>query len=215
MIPDESFFQLLESRLSGLVPGEPVEVVGEWSTTTRKTYLSQKEEGSGTGPFVEVEDRRWKGTLSSRTTVTGINFLATATKVYWAKASALALTLPVDVSLHAYAGRVEGRATFTAGIGGAGLPGVPVAAPTNLYEVCAPGPRTLSTGRVVTLARVDGVAFVALILPDTVVRMGRNHLWRLREQVASSLPKEIRELLTRRRSGEIHVAEAGGRELRR
>jgi hypothetical protein len=35
--------------------------------------------------------------------------------------------------------------------------------------------------------------------------MGRNHLWRLRDDVASSLPTDIRELLTRRRSGDFDL----------
>jgi hypothetical protein len=209
MIPDHPFFHLLDSSLSGRIPSETFEVVGGWSTKTRKTYQSEKQNGTGVGPFVEVEDRRWHGTLSCRTTATGIMFLVTATKVYWAKAPTVALTLPVDVSLHAYAGREGNRATFIAGLGGAGLPGVPVAAPTDLDEVCSSGPVRLSVGRVVTLACADGAAFVAVALPGVVVKMGRNHLWRIRDDVASVLPADIRDLLTRRRSGDFDVVGRG------
>ena len=205
MVPDYPFFQLLDSSLGGLIPSEPVEVLGDWSTKTRKAYQSENQRGTGVGPFVEVEDRRWHGTLSCRTTATGILFLLTPNKVYWAKAPTVGLTLSVDVSLHGYVGCASDRATFTAGMGGAGLPGVPVAAPAKLDDVCVPGPTPFSAGRVVTLAHADNAAFVAVVLPGSVVKMGRNHLWRLRDDVASSLPTDLRELLTRRRSGEFDL----------
>lgn len=205
MVPDYPFFRHLESSLGGLIPSEQVEVLGEWSTKTRKTYQSEKQQGSGVGPFVEVEDRRWHGTLSCRTSATGIIFLVTANKVYWAKAPTVAITLSVDVSLHGYAACASDRVTFTAGMGGAGLPGVPVAAPEKLDDVCVPRPTPFSAGRVVTLAHTDRVAFAAVVLPGSVVKMGRNHLWRLRDDVASSLPVDIRELLTRRRSGDFDL----------
>lgn len=205
LIPDDPFFRQLDSSLRPLIPSEPVEVVGDWSTNTRKTYQSEKQEGTGVGPFVEVEDRRWRGTLRCQTTATGILFLVTANKVYWVKAPTVSLTLSVDVSLHAYAGSTDNRATFSAGMGGAVLPGVPIATPVALDEVCTPGPTSFSAGRVVTLACADSAAFVAIVLPGVVVKMGRNHLWRIRDEVASSLPMDIRELLTRRRSGDFDV----------
>jgi len=211
MVPDYPFFLHLESSLGGLIPSEPVEVLGEWSTKTRKTYQSEKQQGSGVGPFVEVEDRRWHGTLSCRTAATGIMFLVTASKVYWAKAPTVALTLSVDVSLHGYTACASDRATFTAGMGGAGLPGVPVAAPAKLDDVCVPRPTAFSAGHVVTLARTDSAAFVVVVLPGSVVKMGRNHLWRLRDDVASSLPTDIRELLTRRRSGDFDLVTTRGK----
>jgi hypothetical protein len=92
-------------------------------------------------------------------------------------------------------------------MGGAGLPGVPVVLPAKLDDVCVASPTTFTAGRVVTLACTDSAAFVAVVFPGIVVKMGRNHLWRLREDVASLLTPEIRELLTRRRSGDF---EGGG-----
>ena len=205
MVQDNPFFRLLDSSLCGLIPGELVELLGEWSTKTRKTYQSEKQSGSGVGPFVEVEDRRWCGTLSCKVPVSGIMFLLTASKVYWVKAPTVALTLSVDVSLHGYAGYAEDRVTFTAGMGGAGLPGIPVAAPARLDNVCMGGMMTFTTGHVVRFAEIDSVAFVAIVLPGSVLKMGRNHLWRLRHDVASSLVPGIRELLTRRRTGEFNI----------
>lgn len=204
-VQDNPFFRMLDSSLSGLIPGEPVEVLGEWSTKTRKTYQSEKQSGSGIAPFIEVEDRRWRGTLSCRVAVSGIIFLLTASKVYWVKAPTIALTLSVEVSLHAYAGYAQDRVTFTAGMGGAGLPGIPVAAPARLENVCRSEMITFSTGRAVTLAEIDGVAFVAIVVPGTSLKMGRNHLWRFRQDVASSLVPDIRELLTRQRTGEFNI----------
>jgi hypothetical protein len=205
MVQDNPFFRLLDSSLSGLIPAEPVEALGEWSTKTRKTYQSEKQSGGGVGPFVEVEDRRWRGTLSCRAAVSGIMFLLTANKVFWAKAPTVALTLSVEVSLHAYAGYAGDRVTFAAGMGGAGLPGIPVEPPARLDDVCRGGPMTFTTGHVVTLAEMDSVSFVAIVLPGTVLKMGRNHLWRLRHDVALSLAPDIRELLTRQRSGEFDI----------
>jgi len=205
MVQDNPFFRLLDSSLTGLIPGEPVEILGEWSTKTRKTYQSEKQSGSGVRPFVEVDDRRWRGTLSCRVPVSGIIFLLTASKVYWVKAPTVALTLSVEVSLHAYAGYAEDRVTFATGMGGAGLPGVSVAVPARLDDVCRGGPMTFTTGQVVTLAEMDSVAFVAIVLPGTVLKVGRNHLWRLRHDVASLLASDIRELLTNRRSGEFDI----------
>jgi hypothetical protein len=208
MTPADPFFERLDSFLRERIPSEPVEVVGDWSAKTRKTYESEQQNGTGVGPFVEVVDRRWRGNLSCRSPATGIMFLVTATKVFWVKAPTVAATLPVDVSLHAYAGRAGNRATFAAGLGGAFLPGVPIVTPRKLDEVCVPVPSTFAFGRVVTLAHADSVAFVVVVFPENVVKMGRSHLWRLREHAAASLPKDLRELLTRRRSGEFDVSEA-------
>ena len=132
-------------------------------------------------------------------------FLLTASKVHWAKAPMIAPMLPVEVSFHAYAGSAGERSTFAARMAGAVLPGVPVATPASLADVCARGPRSFCTGRVVVLAQTEGAAFAAVVLPNGALKMGRNHLWRLRDDVASSLGPDIRELLTRRRSGNIEI----------
>ncbi len=205
MVSDSPFLSSLDSSLRELIPSEPIEVFGEWSTKTRKTYQSSKQKGSGVGPFLGVEDREWIGTLNCRTAASGIVFLLTTTKIYWVKAPVIALTLPVAVSLHAYAENAGDKATFTAGMGGAFLPGICIAAPTRHGEVCSPEPKGLTTGCVFTLAQTDSAAFVALALPGSVLRMGRKRLWRLRDNVASALTPDTRKLLTRRRSGEFDI----------
>lgn len=164
MVQANPFFRLLDFSLSGLIPREPVEVFGEWSTSTRKTYQSEMQRGGGVGPFVDVEDRRWRGTLRCPNAASGMAFLLTATKVYWAKAPTVASTLPVQVSIHAYAGYRGDRATFAAGMAGAVLPGVPVAVPVSLAGVCAGETILFHTGRVVAVAHTESAAFVAVVL---------------------------------------------------
>lgn len=170
--------------------------------------MSESQSGTGAGPIVEVVDRRWNGTLTSRTPATGILFLVTPITVYWTKAPTVATTLSVGVSLHVYAEYSPDRATFAAELGGAYLPGVSIAAPGQADEVCIGGPVTSTTGRVVTLAHTDDVAFVAIVLPSTVVRVCRTRLWRLRDDVASPLAVDVRTLLTRRRSGSFDISHA-------
>jgi hypothetical protein len=205
MVQENSFLRRLDSSLSGLIAHEPIEVLADWSTKRRKTYQSETQHGSGVGPFVEVEDRRWQGALHCPSDSSAILFLLTASKLHWAKAPMIAPTLPVEVSFHAYTECAGDRSTFSARMAGAVLPGVPVATPASLADVCARGPIPFRTGCVFVLAQTEGAAFAAVVLPDTALKMGRNHLWRLRDDVASSLGPDIRELLTRRRSGHIEI----------
>jgi hypothetical protein len=120
--------------------------------------------------------------------------------VYWVKAPMAAATLPIEVSLRAHAEYRPDMAMFAASMAGAGLPSVPVASGAKPSEVC-PLATNFLTGRVVTVADAKTAAFVVVILPRRVLKMGRNHLWRVRDEVASLLPMNIRELLTRRRTG--------------
>jgi len=196
----------LDSSLRELVPGESVEFGGQWVTSSRLTYKSEPQCGSGSGPFVEVVDLRWRGALTSAGPISGVAFLLTADNLYWAKAAEVSLTLPVDVSLHAYAEYTAERATLTASLGGAFLPGVPVAGCPDLAGACALGPNVLTTGRVTCLARANAAAFFVLLIQRGLLKVGRKRLWRLRDDVASSLPPGIRELLTHRRTGSVHYA---------
>jgi len=197
------FLDQLESSMCDLVPAEPVEFGGRWTTSSRQAYKSAGQIGSGSGPFVEVVDFRWHGALTSAGPFSGIAFLLTANSFYWAKAPEASLTLPVDISLHAYAEATTEGATFSASLAGAALPGVPVAGSVDLAGACALGPNVLITGRVVCLARTSAAAFFVVLIPRGLLKMGRKRLWRLRDDVASSLPAETRELLVHRRSGSI------------
>jgi hypothetical protein len=193
----------LDSSLGDLVPAESVEFGGEWVRSSRLTYKSEAQRGTGSGPFVEVVDLRWRGALTSAGPISGIAFLLTADNLYWAKAAEVSLTLPVDVSLHAYAEGTADGATLTASLGGAFLPGVPVAGCPDLAGACVLGPNLLTTGRVTCLARANSAAVFVLVIQRGLLKIGRKRLWRLRDDVASSLPPGLRELLTHRRTGSV------------
>lgn len=195
----------LDSALGEVIPGESVEFRGAWSTSSRRTYESEAQLGSGSGPFVEVTDLLWRGALTSSSAISGIAFLLTADNLYWVKAPDTALMLPVAVSLHSYTGFANRGATFAASLGGAYLPGVPVRGSAELAGQCALGASLLTTGRVTCLARANSAAFLVLVLQRGLLKVGRKHLWRVRDEIASSLPGGIRDLLTRRRSGVVQT----------
>jgi hypothetical protein len=198
------FFDELDASLAGLIPEEPVEFTGEWMRTERRTYQRAGQAGTGSGPFVDVVDQRWRGTLTGTVPIAGIAFLETNAELFWVKSSPAAAALPVDVSLHAYADYSPAQATFTAGLGGAGLPGVPVACGSDLAGSCTLGPHQCTTSRVVQLAQVDPTAaFAVLLIQGRFLKTGRGRLWRLREELSSSLPQRVREVLTRGRTGSI------------
>lgn len=203
----QPFFRALDAALSGIVAPKPVELRGAWSTSLRKTYRSAAQEGTGTGPFVDVQDTRWSGALSCAESIGGMGFLVTPDRIVWSKGSTVELAIPAVVCLSAHAGYREDRATFVAGLDGTGLPGIPVATDGCPTEACVVGPSRFETGRVVTVARIDPVTFAVLVLPGSILKMGRNHLWRVRDGVASHLPSRIREVLTRRRGGSLSTNE--------
>jgi hypothetical protein len=200
---DQSFLHVLDSAISSVVTTEPVEVWGEWSTSLRRTYRSEVQQNSGSGPFVEVEDKRWNGTLSCEEAVGGMGFLVSPNGIHWAKGPTIQHTLPASLSLHAYAACRADRASFTAGVAGTGLPSIPVEVGGCLTEACVLGPSRFNTGRVTALAQVGAVTFAVVIFPRAVLKMGRNHLWSVRNEVASQLPPRIRDLLTHGRGGDL------------
>jgi hypothetical protein len=146
---------------------------------------------------------RWHGALTSVGPISGIAFLLTAQDLYWVKAPEISLTLSVDMSVRAYAGYVTEDATFSASMAGACLPGVRVPVAVDTAEVCTVGPDVVTTGRVTCLAQVNSAAFFVLLFQRELLKVGRKRLWRVRDEIASSLPAAPRELLTHRRTGFI------------
>ncbi len=197
---------LIESvaeSLGAVVPAEPIEIRGSWSRSTRRTYQDAAQAGTGTGPFVEVVDLRWSGIADCTEPVAGIAFLHTPTSLYWVKSAPASARLDVEIGLHAYADRMPGRATFSAGFGRAWLPGVAVRCGPDPVAACAMGADHTATGRAHGVAQIDGNAFVVVLIPGALLQTGRNRLWRLRDESAVDLPADVRVLLTRGRSGEI------------
>ncbi len=149
---------------------------------------------------------RWHGTLACHAPIAGIAFIVVGADVFWAKSTPAAPALPVSVSFHAYAQDSENRATFAVRVGGAQLPGTAVACGADVVAACALGESRLATGRLEPLARVNGVDVFGLLIPGRLLTVGRHRLWRVRNEVASSLPPPVAEILTRRRAGSIRVA---------
>ena len=192
----------LDTALRDRIPAEPVEFAGEWSEASRRTYTSEAQLGTGAGPFMDVVDLRWRGALPGASPMGGMGFLLTSGNLYWAKAPEISPSISVDLSLHAYAQSKPGGATFTASIAGAYLPGVPVSVGSDLADACrVEQDPVIRTGRLSCLARAGSAAFFVLLFPRGLLKVGRKHLWRLRDEIASSLPAASRELLTRRRAG--------------
>ena len=196
-------FDEFEVSLAGLVPGQAVEFTGGWQPTTRRTYQTASQLGTGSGPFVDVLDFRWQGVLACDVPIVSIAFLLTATECLWAKSAPPSSRMDVEVSLHAYADYLQDRATFATSIGGAFLPGIPVAFNGDPTAVCSLGKTPLTTAHMETLAQTAEAAVVLLMLPAPVIEVGRKRLWRVREGLASSVPPRVRDVLTRRRSGSI------------
>ena len=195
----------MSSSLAGVVGEVEAEIRGEWSTIQRRTYENAAQSGTGVSPFVEVDDIYWRGTIECPVPLAGIAFLQTNSEIYWAKSGRPVQNPLVEISLHARAGYVERRATLATSLSGSFLPGVPVAFDGDLDASCAIGASHLVTGRAHRVAKVDYATFVVILLQKDVVKMGRKHLWHLRDELALALPEDTRRVLTRGRTGVIRL----------
>ena len=127
MVRRPALFDELDASLAAVVPREAVEFAGSWLPSERRTYQAAGHAGTGSGPLIDVLDLRWRGTLACAIPIAGIAFLVTVDDIFWVKSAPATPVQPVDVSFHAHATDSAGPATFTAGIGGSVLPGVPIA----------------------------------------------------------------------------------------
>ncbi len=200
MLRRPALFDELDASLAAVVPREAVEFAGIWLPSERRTYQAGHAD-TGSGPFINVLDLRWRGTLTCAVPIAGIAFLVTVDDIFWVKSAPATPVQPVDVSFHAHATDPAGPATFTAGIGGSGLPGVPVADGSAVMRARTLASHRLTTARVEQLAELDDAALCVLLLPGEAVRVGRHRLWHLRPNLATTLPPPVREILTRRRTG--------------
>jgi len=192
----------LASALAALGPSQTIPISGAWSTSRRKTYANPSQEGTGVGPFVEVVDARWRGTLTCAASLAGLAFLDTPAETFWVKALATGPNPTVGLSVHARAGHLPGRASFTGSLFGAVLPAVPFECgddPTQAFSVDS---TTMTTSSPHALAEVAGAALVILVFPKTLVNVGRNRLWHFRPDHASFLDGRL-GVLARGRTGTI------------
>lgn len=200
----------LDSSLSGVIASDPVTFAGAWQPPTRRT--DRQPDGRGTEVLVEGIHVQWTGSLTSRVPIVCVGLLLTRDTLFWVKSAPADVSQPVTVSLYAYADQsldkrvfALDKATFVPRVGDAGLPGVPVPRVADLSQACTLGVAEQFTGHLSCLASAPDVSFLALTLPGSVVKVGRNRLWHLRGDVAPLISPPVRELLTRRRSGSIPV----------
>jgi hypothetical protein len=59
------------------------------------------------------------------------------------------------------------------------------------------------------VAEVNGAAFVVIALQKSALKVGRNRLWRIREELTSSFPADLRQYFGRGRTGVLESNEAG------
>ena len=195
-----TWFDELNTSLGRVMPCEPVNLDGRWIPVTRRAYQSRSQLGSGSAPFVDVIDYRWKGTMSCSTPIAGVAFMHAGGTVRWSKSQPAMLTMPIDLSLSGYADYMPDRATFGATLGGATL-SAPFEHRGELAEAADVRRSALVTARVERIAHVAGATFFVLLLDGRFLQVGRHRLWRVKEDIASSLPPDVRELLTRKRNG--------------
>jgi hypothetical protein len=79
-----------------------------------------------------------------------------------------------------------------------------VAAGADLPSTCELGSGSAICGQPYVVARMGETAFVLVLLQGSLLRTGRNHLWRLRDELAWGLPMELRALLARGRAGDLY-----------
>jgi hypothetical protein len=192
----------IENALADVIPREQVALQGEWSAEHRRTYRSESQLGSGAPPFVDVVDRRWRGSLTAADAITGLAFLSTPHAVEWMKAPEASQHLGVSVLLRAYANFDAGQVYFHAGFATTFFHAVSVSTHSATTTDCLTAP-SLTTGRMICVARADPVSFWLLLLPRDRVTFGRTRLWHLRDAFAADLPPDVRQLLTRRRVGTL------------
>jgi hypothetical protein len=203
---------LLEAFLAPLATAlEPEEASlgGEWSTSLRRTYAHTGQSGTGEGPFVEVVDARWRGVVRGPSSLTGLAFMVTVEGVAWVRSKPPVADPEVEVSLHRWADRTDG-ASLAASFHGALPPSVPVPCGDRPREACRVNEGRVTMGRPTVVAAVGEVWFAVLLLPGAAVRVARNRLWHLRDELAGSLPEAVRRLMTRGRTGLLRARDLGG-----
>lgn len=187
--------QQLSSAIELLAPPEAVSITGEWSHSRRKSYMDASQLGSGMGPFVEIVDHRWRGSCACAVPLAGFGFMVTPTAAFWVKSPPATLNPMVQVSFHVWADYQPGQATFAANMLGSYLPAVPVASVESPAVACSLGPGNTTTGRAHTIASIDGVEFIAVFLPQPLLKVGRNRLWRFRSAYTPALPLDVQQFL--------------------
>ncbi len=86
---------------------------------------------------------------------------------------------------------------------GATLPSVPVPSFDDARRASALGDPHGETGRLHLIAEARGTYFIVVPLQQAMLKVGRNGLWRVREELAGDLPEPLRNVMTRGRTGRV------------
>jgi hypothetical protein len=191
-----SWLEELWAPIAAIVAPEPVEIRGAWSTSTRRTATVG-------GALVDVADVRWRGAIIGRSPLAALLFSSRPEGFGWCKSRRASAPLPLEVSLHARADDRSDRATLAVALHGSVPATVTVACGRDLTAACAVGSDGVVLGRPFTVVHAAGAHFIALLVPAAALQVGRNHLWRMRAELAAALPPPLRELLTRARTGAL------------
>ena len=202
-MPDHPLLRQLDSCLIAAVPARDLQLRGEWTTSLRRTYASEEASHTGSDSFVDVRDKRWRGTITSDGPLGAIAFLMHHDELHWAKSPEIASSLVVDVALHSYAEFQTHRATFASSIGGAVLPGVPVSASGEPSGASIISDAVVTSGRVLCLARMTDAMLFAVLMPGELLKMGRKRVWRIRDAAPFDSVPDILPLMTHGRTGTL------------
>jgi hypothetical protein len=192
---------VLQRWLPAAVPPEKVALKGDWSRPKRLQYKSSSQLGSGSGPYVEVLDAVWRGTVECRVPVAGIAFLEAADRVYWVKSAPAVFSQPVEVRVRGGVDYSPDRATFSCGLGQSWLPGMPLTVSGGSLDGCRIGSGDTTTGVPYQVCQTEAGRFIIVLVQQALARTGRCRLWRLRHRAAVLLPLGLREVFTQRRRG--------------
>ena len=196
--------------LGAVLPTEEVHMSGAWASKPQRRYASPKQAGTGEGPFIETIDWRWEGNFESAAPLAGIALLLRDQRVYWVKSQPPVARPVVSFSVHGWAARPS-SVSVTASFHGAFVPSVPVEIGQEPDASCVIGTSAANTGTPHVVARIEDVVFAIVLLPASVIKVGRNRLWHLRDNIARPLPPDLFRLATRGRRGEIAFLDVAAR----
>jgi hypothetical protein len=194
-------FELFQS-LRDVVACEDVRMSGAWVATQQRRYASPAQAGTGEGPYTDVTDWRWDGVFESASPLAGIALLSVGERLYWVKSHPPTLRPKVSVFMSGRASR-SSSVSASGSFHGAFLPSVPVETDGEPPASCEVASAVARTGVPYVVAQLQEVVFAVLLLPASMIKVGRNRLWRLRENIALPLRPDLRRLVTSRRTGVV------------
>ncbi len=200
-MPEHLLLEQLDSCLGAADPVRDVQLTGQWSSSTRRTYTSDVASRPASAPFTDVVDVRWRGTLASDAPTGALALLLHHGDLHWSRSPVISSSLGVEISLHSYADFQVDRATFASSVDGAWLPGVPISVDGAATDACAINDGVVTIGRVVCLARTTDATLFAILLPGELLKMGRKRIWRVRDAAPFDHVPAVRQLMIHGRTG--------------